>query len=596
MSQKRVIDFNALPKPTRERFVASCKGEGKPRFLHEDTSSPTASAIGGIIVLVLGLGMLYSVANAAFGYKVDEPGYLVLYGFAGFCLMGGLLATVRALLTGKALPYKNGTYLFPLDLVTTDGKELTLQPLAGLSHVNGVHQYQNGTYMHTDLTLAFKDGTVTVLKIHGPVQAEQVLQGMRTSQVQAAEAVDAGNYGIFADLDPFYEARTGGQWEEICGQVNAKTPTDSPRAGSTPGILKRAWGLGLILGLVLGGGVWQLRNIASDDAMFERVKDSTDKWELEDYLWSGGTRHEAEVRDVLIPRAEFEEAKAQGSVTALREFIETHPGSVHEPDARVAIHELFTKALRDFEEQAKGGNNEQVFPLMQSLFAWLEANDSPPLEVRFRPPDPSLLEDVDKLVTTLPKDETGGLPLAPISPSFTDERSLARESWIATELENGFRRVIPADILDLDMGERLPADLDLSENRPARPTIAVTYSVDASGSIYANETNTQGYVGIQVYFIVSMLVPGLEGGEAPQPLTFILDVQPPSEFSVETGGIAIEPSDYLVYDVMAKKAFENLAGSLGSALFATGEAGSLQIISGEIPELPTLDLREGEDG
>jgi len=56
-----------------------------------------------------------------------------------------------------------------------------------------------------------------------------------------------------------------------------------------------------------------------------------------------------------------------------------------------------------------------------------------------------------------------------------------------------------------------------------------------------------------------------------------------------------EPSAYLVYDVMAKTAFENLAGSLGAALFANGDASDLQSISGDIPELPTFDLRDSED-
>lgn len=590
MSQKRIVNFNALPRETRERFVASAKGEGDPKPVFEDTSSLGASIVGNLFLIALGLGVLYWVAKASFGQSLDGYGYLILYGFGGFCALGGLLSLVRAIVANGRMPYAEGTYLMPVDLVQAEGPLLVLHPLSELSHVNGVHHHQDNSYTHTEIKLVFKDGTVEELTIHGKDEAEQVMNGLNNYRTIAAAAVATEQYELFQALDPFYEARNG-DWDYYCAQQDPKVSDGGPAAKALPGLLGHSWLIGLALGVLVGGGIWKLRNDASDDAKFEAIKDSTDPYVLEWYLSDGFTRHEDEVRNVLLPRAYFEVAKAEHSVTALREFLQQHAGSPHEQEAREAIHALFAEALADFEREAEGAN-PNVLPLMKALFAWLEANDSPPVEVRFHPPDPTILEEVDEIVATMTLEESGGVPVAAVSPSFDTQRSRAREAWIASELEDGFRRVIPADILDLEIGDPLPLDLDLQADPPKDATIAVSYSVDASGSIYTNEDNTQGYVGIQVFFVVSMLVPGVDGAPGPEPLTFMLDVQPPSEFSVETSGIAIEPSDYLVYDVMAKKAFENLAGSLGAALFATGDAANLEVFSGEIPELPGLDLSD----
>jgi len=588
VSLKRVVDFNALPRESRERFVAAASGEGTPKPLFEDTDSAVASSLGNIFLIALGLGLVFWVGKAGFGESIDGPAYIALYAIGAILAIGGLSGLVRALATAKRMPYAEGTYLFPVDLVQAKGSQLTISPLSEVTTINGVHHHQDNSYQHTELRLMFNHGAVEVLTIHDQAEAEQVLASLNHAQATTAAAVEAGTLEVFEDLDPFYGARNGGQWDLYCASKDAK-PSDGPIAKSLPKAFQWIWVVALVVGGVGGAGAWQARNNGSDDALFQSARGSGVTWELEGYLYSGATRHVDEVRDVLLPKAEFEEAKAVGSVTALREFLELHPGSVHEGDARDAIHLLFESALADFERKAEGAN-EAVLPLMRAMFTWLEAAESPPVEVRFRPPDPSLLHDVDELVTTLPSDETGGVPLAPVSPSFDDARSRAREEWITTELENGFRQVIPADILDLNTGEHLDPSVDLSSDPPTSPTIAVSYTVDASGSIYTNEENTQGYVGIQIYFVVSMLVPGTNGEPGPEPLTFMLDVEPPSEFSVDTGGIAIEPSDYLVYDVMAKKAFENLASSLGAALFADGDMAGLEIVSGEIPELPGLEL------
>ncbi|EDM74088.1 hypothetical protein PPSIR1_16150 [Plesiocystis pacifica SIR-1] len=593
MSQIRVVEFNALPKATRERFVASASGQAEPGPVFEDTNSPGWGAVGWFIVLAMGAGTLYGVSTASFGEGVDGPGFIALYAIGAVLVLGGFLAMIRSIVTAKNMPYKLGTYLFPVDIVTAEDDVLSIQPLSEVSHVNVIHNHENGAYQNSTLRLVFSSGLQQELTIFGQTEAQNVAHQMHQWRVRAAQIVESGDYGQFAALDPFFEARAG-DWDMICATKNAKVSDGGPAAKASPALLQKAWLIGLIVGALLGGGSWYLRNTMSDDAMFEAVKDTNDTYLLNDYVYAGCTRHLDEVQNVLIPKAEFEEAKAEGSVTALRQFIETHPGSVHEPDARAAIHELFAKALADFQATASDAN-PNILTTVTAMLNWLEAADSPPVAVRFRAPDPSILHDVDEVVKSMTLEETGGLPIAAISPSFDDQRTRVRESYIVNELEAGFLRVIPADILDLELGERIPEDLDLEANRPDAPTIAVAYTVDASGSIYANELNTQGYVGIEIYFIVSMLIPGTDGAEPPPTLTFVLDVEPPSEFSVSTDGIALTPSDFLVYDVMAKKAFENLSTSLKGAFFSTGDASSLQIVTGEIPELPALDLAEGEE-
>src|SRR6202041_259480 len=95
------------------------------------------------------------------------------------------------------------------------------------------------------------------------------------------------------------------------------------------------------LGVAFGLGLGLTRNAISDEAMYRAVVAAPSVAAYQQYLAQGG-HHSAEVRDILLPRAQLQEADAQGTVEAVVAFANAHPGSPIQPeiDATLRKHML----------------------------------------------------------------------------------------------------------------------------------------------------------------------------------------------------------------------------------------------------------------
>jgi hypothetical protein len=124
----------------------------------------------------------------------------------------------------------------------------------------------------------------------------------------------------------------------------------------------------------------------------------------------------------------------------------------------------------------------------------------------------------------------------------------------------------------------------------ASPTMHVKYTVDWSGTTYKDSTSGRRFVGIIINFDVSMDVdsaaskhaavcPPTKAAPLPSgsfcPIAFKLEVRPPASFEVKYSKFMDDkilggnPSDSLVYEVMAAQAYEQLSTKLHDAFFAT---------------------------
>ena len=285
----------------------------------------------------------------------------------------------------------------------------------------------------------------------------------------------------------------------------------------------------------------------------------------EAYLRGGG-RHVEEVENELLPEAAFAEAQAAGTVAALRDFVQQHPNSTRLEEARVAIHRRFGQVREDFTNQA-ATSDPRMPVFMGHLLDWLEAHDSPPVEVRFIAPSGEALSVIDQNLDLFSEVQgvTGGI--APVAPHFTPERSAGRETHITQVLQRGFAPIFPEDVMQLSHAGRI--DPALQDNAVSRPTFDVTYTIRPSGTVYTSDTSTRGFVGIQVEFHIQMRIP--DSGE-----TWGLDtvVEPPEHFVVSTyDRLGLDPSgngdyqDGIVYSVMGNRAFDNLGNQLALSFF-----------------------------
>jgi hypothetical protein len=263
----------------------------------------------------------------------------------------------------------------------------------------------------------------------------------------------------------------------------------------------------------------------------------------------------------------FEQASAAGTVSALRAFQKTYPEAEDVPAAKVKIHELFEKTLADFRPRASKPGS---VPFMTVLLAHMEKNDSPPVEVRFRRHNAKSLALADNV---LARQAAGGASFATASSHFDSTHAASREGAVISAMQKGFGAVFPTDVLPLTKGEDLAPD-DTSIPGTSKPSVFVDYTVGWSGSTYSDPKEGRHFVGIVFDFDVLMTIPN-DG----QLLKLKFKVLPPQTFTVSYDtftnpafGAAINaasqgPSDSLVYEVMALRAFDELSSRIQDEFF-----------------------------
>lgn len=596
-------DFNKLPRATRERFVAITQNKAGPAPIFEQRESGAGCA-WALLTVMFGLGSL-GIVLAGFGkpYTATQPaGSLVGYTIGFFLFYLGVLGLVRGSARKKALPYSAGVYVFAADTIVARDRNIKLLSAREITNIQPVHHHRNGMYTHTAFTLSYSDGSSQRFSVFGKQKAEAAMQRLRQEGAIAAEAMNRRDAHVLYPVDPLFEARTTG--------FQPSDDPSGPLAKSAPGWTGKIALIALGLAIVLAPLTFGIRNVVSDEIAFQTAESV---YEYEGYIHAGW-RHIDEVKEEFLPRAKlrevaqkpdpterikvireiavgklvpsvrgeadaqlkaalhaaFEKASAAGTVAALREFQHDYPSAGDVPAAKARIHELFQKTLADFKPRA---SKPDSIPFVEALLDYMEKNDSPPLEVRFRRHQDKTMALADKVLSR----EAGsdGATFASASSHFEQKDASARESAVVAAMQRGFAGVFPTDVLALKQGEDLDAE-DMSVPSTTKPSILVDYTVGWSGSTYTDPKEGRQFVGIVFDFDVLMTIPG--NGKS---LKLKLKVLPPKTFTVSydtftnpTFGAAIKdasqgPSDSLVYEVMALRAFDQLSQKMQDELFVS---------------------------
>jgi hypothetical protein len=569
MSVARRIHFNALPEAVRQRFVERTSGREQPGALCSEPLTGQSVRFG--FFALLGLGALVATCAYHFGHvsapdAIQPPLWLAAYAASGFVLLYSILVLARRWALRKALPYRPGRYLFPLEVVEADSEVLTLWPMSQCTDVQAKHERYNGVDIHTAMIFVFEGGRTHSFgaSAQGAKAALQIMATVQSKMPEVIGRVRSGqgtkqDVGFLDAFDLFSEARMSREWDSL-----SETPPHQPGreavARPRPGYLQHISALAAAAAVALAVPVWVARNQRSDEAIWTFAQARHGSWALEAYLVNGRA-HLDEARPLLMQR-KLEEARADGTVTALRRFLDQYPDHA---EARQAVHALYERAMTAFAAQAST-EDPRLVPFVKALIGSLEASQSTRVDVRFFRPSEALLQDIDKLVS-----ESGvtieGVQVAQVTPQFSRETAQRRESTILASLQQGFGAVFPEDIMALEY-VALPGGTDAQPE--IRPTIDVAYIVAPSGSLHAGETRDHDFIGIQIRFGVDMHVPG-----HPDTISFELTVEPPSELVVEPSYLAFAGAplgegglaDDRVYTVMAARAFDHLSQKLRLALF-----------------------------
>jgi len=489
----------------------------------------------------------------------------------------GVVHAVAILRALDALPYKAGTYLFPACVVEAHGPQLRVWPMGDVDGIDRLAGSAPG------LAFRMRDGSRVVLPARSVEEAERAEAALASLRPQLSRALAEDDLHVLAELDPLHDSA-------LSSPIG---PTEAMKR-VVPAWMRFDWALAASLGVILGLALGTTRNATSDQAMFRTVAASATVPMYQQYLSQGG-RHSEEVRDVLLPRAELQQAEAKGTVEAVQAFASAHPSSKIQPEIDAAMrrallaaldrakkagtitaldefqkaypdskldaeikaarHVLYAQALADWKKKANPNAATEAF--MGRLLAWIEKSGKPACQVRFRLEPSQTVDDADKrVVKNIHYPGPDALP----SHYLTADAMRAREQRVAQDVAQGFAADFPADVVSVQPGDRLDADAP----QPSQaPTLVIAYAPEWSHSIAVSRKPPTVFAGVTFAFEGSFVLP--EG--AP------LSVKTTTWKTAELWRIKPEDGesrqDYekRIYDAMVDQSFDQLDRKLKSVLF-----------------------------
>jgi hypothetical protein len=526
------IEFYDLPRPTQERFVAAAQASLAPAPLAIKLGSRFVGARWFVAAaLVLAATALYAAQgfgdlnhDAALASPLRAAIYSLGFTLSFACLTRGLTLRDRAL----SLPYARATYLFPVGVVDAMSSSLNVHSLADLANVEATP---------ASLNVTFNDGATFEFPAKDQEQAQAAKLAVTEAQARLEEATRADSVRHMAALDPLCRTNFPSPFSE---DVPYKRPTMLWAASLL--------GMAVVSGAALGVGVWEVRNKLSGRRLVEtaRALDTTAAYRR--YLAHGGQH--PEIVDVLLPRAELEEARAQGSVAAIEQYIQAHPHSKIQPEVDEAFrgallsaletakapgtlraleefsrahpahapvaaelaearHQVFRAAYEQASRRLVANDTRQSDPaaFFERLVAHAEEH-GPRVEIRFRSQLGKSHNTADTMVRL--SAYFGGNSSLP-SRYFDDEQMRQREDLAAPLLISALQSLFSPEILRFELGPPLPSP-DPDERlpklpEPSIPTLYVDHRTELSGGTV--NTKPRGiFLGAGIFFDTLFVIPG----------------------------------------------------------------------------------------
>ena len=586
----RRIDFYKLSREKQERFLASTKGSAPPAPLVKTTGD---GGRGMRWAALAGLGLVVSIVFYALQFGALGAS-LAVHGVALVVLYAGLLflipyAALRAagsLRGAKMLPYRPGVYVFPMCVVDAREKVLGVFAMTDLANVSNASP--GGS-----LRLSFKGGGSFSFPVGDAADADLANRSIENAREQVKHALATSDDSELVTLDPFYEARKS--WISPIGPKQALTD-------GAPVWRKRDWMIAAACGLVLGPALWSLHNKTSDDAMLKKATALGTPEAYRSYL-AVGKRHDEEVSNVLLPRAELAQAKSQKTVAAVQAFIAAHPHSAIDAEAQAALREALLRdldkakseaslaALAAFEKKYPENHlapeiaaaRHGLYVAAVARFKTMAPSDDPQraafvarlakeLETRgpnvgvvFHREVSSALAQADKLMAHLPTNRAYGP--TQVTKHF-DETPSPKEADVAAAFQAALVRVFSPDLVDVKMSPPLD-DAAQAALATKEPLLVVRYRFGWLGIAYPNYALKRAFAGVNVGGEASFSLP-----DRGAPYRVRLEVPParavPMEYKAKHPALSAPPADESdpdagVYHAEDMRALDHIATMLESA-------------------------------
>ena len=556
------LDFWALPRSVQERFVAATEGAAAPAPLAVRPLGMGAAQLGWLAIGVAGLlGAIVSL-RVGFGnlnsrYALAPLRFWALYGGLFALSALGFLKAAARYVVAAAVPYRPALYLFPIGVIDARTSRLAVHRIS--EHANAqvddarhclrvIIEGAQFEFEATDLTRA--------------EHAARVLLELRDRLVNAGPDSSPREQSL---VDPLVDN----------GFKNPFAPTD-PLRKTLPLWLKFWPLLAVILGVLLGGAAFRVRNRLSEARLYAAARAADDTATYRKYLARGGKNPDVET--ILLPRTQLRDAVRVGTVAAIETFDDAHPGTLIKPEIDSALQAALLKelavaraagslgALKAFAARyarysflapdldaaidarientlqqlrpALAASQPHLVPFIERLLRYT-AKHGPTLDVRFQRKPTETLESAEK---ALRKNAYFSGEKSLPGQYFDAEHEAPREAIVAAALVAAINEHLPRDLIDA----RAAAPVDSnSEAKPSVPTLLVTYHTEMSGA-FVSRSPRLALSGIGLITRTTLELP-----TDPEPLIFKLSVWRAPDLKNITPTTTPEE----LYDAMATDAF-----------------------------------------
>lgn len=515
---KKGVDFHALTRPTQDRFVDAVLGKDVPHVILSTPGGPKTQApwIALSVVCAIAIFVLQRMGYGDLSSALSVQGVplLVVYALLGTAVVLGIVQAAAQWAKTAALPYRAGIYLFPTCVI--DARRHALEVFQLVDLTSPAQPDASNTF-----TLVFPDGHF-VFRAENKEAAEEAARTI-------ASAIDIGPESIRrVDNDPLHEPK-------YMSPLAAQDPFER----YAPFWITGRYVLAVAIGAAIGFGIWQVRNVSSDDKMFAVANQRKDVESYKAYL-AHGKRHAQEVSSTLLPRAELHIAESANTVEAIQDYIKKHPGSAIQTEVDAALR----KAMLDELERAKKPGtlaslndfakkypehhldtelkdashaiyqaalqrvlatsaSKTAIAFFSKLVTYAETKGTK-VEIRFRRKPSATLARADKAVQQNPSFNG---EISYTSRYFDAAHLLPRENALGKTLVDRLNNAFPSEIVTFGNGPLLE---DATDNVPTVtvPTILVTHSVDWLGIAFVSRAPHGIFVGLTYNFDVILMLPG----------------------------------------------------------------------------------------
>ncbi len=494
------VAFNNLPSHVQEKLRDWHSGaDGSVVFPEAGSHAPIVACATSAIWLIVLFSLSYSFRWSSAKIVI----FAIVTAVAGYFIVQALTVLFRL----KRRESRNCLVVTPGHVFEFRDGELEYRTLDTLVTIQENHQYENGQYKRTRITLAFDDGSPRAVYVNDINVAEDAIENISLYKKRYLEMAARGNPPEF-ELDQMISGYNG--HDAVSGRPVEKL---------------RKLGIPVLGGVVVAVASMTVAVVANE--YFDDVKS-----------WNA--------------------AQTSDGASNYRNYLRTHPSGRWSRNAGSRLQALYDNAESRYKASLNDGHDQAAVTAVSSLLRYARETGNYQVQVIFD----RRAEISENMIEEI-KEDFGVKRVLPLGDSFSNEKMLARESALVGVLSQAVREVFPEDILEITQGSLA----DCSEALIVYETTfrdSIYYSTEEKDLPEKDRTYKPG---ILINWTFRIAIPKQSGMyeftlESVPASTIYHDTPPLPDGVAPVGGTMSDVEKNSLYDAMVASAFEDFRRNL----------------------------------